>query len=94
VTLPNSDPMPFAPQDGLEIGYRGVESGQVEAVIKAASPDAAPLRAFVSGLEASAPGGESQSAHKVQGALHVAMNAPLLHALPVALAPAYSLTQR
>ncbi len=86
--------MPFAPQDGLEIGYRGVESGQVEAVIKAASPDAAPLRAFVSGLEASAPGGESQSAHKVQGALHVAMNAPLLHALPVALAPAYSLTQR
>jgi len=59
VTLPNSDPIPCAPQDGLEIGYRGVESGQVEAVVKTASPDAAPPRAFVSGLEASAPGGES-----------------------------------
>ncbi|KAK9837254.1 hypothetical protein WJX81_002082 [Elliptochloris bilobata] len=42
---------------GLEVGYRGVESGQVEVVIKAASVDVAPPRAFVSGLEASAPGG-------------------------------------
>lgn len=44
-------------QVGLEVGYRGVESGQVEAVVKAASQDAAAPRAFVSGLEASAPGG-------------------------------------
>ena len=48
----------------------------MEAVIKAASPDAAPPRAFVSGVEASAPGGGAQHAKDRLFASSAVLEAP------------------